>query len=101
MGPTNVVVAWYGCGFNALETKADVSRIVNYLMSTQNEDGSWPQNMWLQGEPNWDGLQMDQIALPILEILKGYLRNTMGMARMKRYWPLAKKAITFHFVHRL
>lgn len=82
-------------GFNALETKADVSRIVNYLMSTQNEDGSWPQNMWLQGEPNWDGLQMDQIALPILEILKGYLRNTMGINRMKRYWPLAKKAITF------
>jgi len=82
-------------GFNALETKADVSRIVNYLMSTQNKDGSWPQNMWLQGEPNWDGLQMDQIALPILEILKGYLRNTMGKSRMKRYWPLAKKAIVF------
>ncbi|WKX78681.1 glycoside hydrolase family 15 protein [Zobellia laminariae] len=38
---------------------------------------------------------MDQIALPILEILKGYLRNTMGIPRMKRYWPLAKKAITF------
>ncbi|WP_282049798.1 hypothetical protein [Maribacter aquivivus] len=42
-------------------------------MSTQNADGSWSQNMWLQGEPNWTGLQMDQIALPILEILKGYL----------------------------
>ncbi len=86
-------------GFNALETKADVSRIVNYLMSTQNADGSWPQNMWLQGEPNWNGMQMDQIALPILEILKGYLRNTMGKSRMKRYWPLAKKAITFLLIN--
>lgn len=86
-------------GFNALETKADVSRIVNYLMSTQNADGSWPQNMWLQGEPNWYGLQMDQIALPILEILKGYLRNTMSNNRMIRYWPLAKKAITFLLVN--
>lgn len=86
-------------GFNALETKADVSRIVNYLMSTQNADGSWPQNMWLQGEPNWNGLQMDQIALPILEILKGYLRNTMGKSRMKRYWPLSKKAIIFLLVN--
>jgi len=86
-------------GFNALETKADVSRIVNYLMSTQNEDGSWPQNMWLQGEPNWSGLQMDQIALPILEILKGYLRNTMSKSRQKRYWPLAKKAIVFLLVN--
>ena len=86
-------------GFNALETKADVSRIVNYLMSTQNADGSWPQNMWLQGEPNWTGLQMDQIALPILEILKGYLRNTMSKSRQKRYWPLAKKAIVFLLVN--
>ncbi|WP_051160293.1 glycoside hydrolase family 15 protein [Cyclobacterium qasimii] len=86
-------------GFNALETKEDVSRIVNYLMSTQNADGSWPQNMWLQGEPNWLGLQMDQIALPIIEILKGYLRNTMGKHRMTRYWPLAKKAITFLLVN--
>ncbi|SIS53651.1 glucoamylase [Zobellia uliginosa] len=86
-------------GFNALETKADISRIVNYLMSTQNADGSWPQNMWLQGEPNWTGIQMDQIALPILEMLKGYLRNTIGKDRMKRYWPLAKKALTFLLIN--
>ncbi|WP_165748501.1 glycoside hydrolase family 15 protein [Cellulophaga sp. Z1A5H] len=86
-------------GFHALKTKADVSRIVNYLMSTQNANGSWPQNMWLHGEPNWNGLQMDQVALPILEMLKGYLRNTIGKHRMTRYWPLAKKAIIFLLVN--
>ncbi|HLR24237.1 MAG TPA: glycoside hydrolase family 15 protein, partial [Fodinibius sp.] len=82
-------------GFLALQTHNDVLRIVNYLMSTQNADGSWPQNMWLQGEPNWNSLQMDEIALPILEIHKAYEREAIDKNRMKRYWPLARKAIAF------
>ena len=33
---------------------------------TQEEDGHWPQNMWVSGEPFWDGIQVDQAAQPIL-----------------------------------
>jgi len=82
-------------GFLSLETKDDVSRIVNYLMSTQNADGSWPQNMWLQGEPYWTGLQMDQIALPVFLLHTCYGLKAIGKTRMQRYWPLAKKALAF------
>ncbi len=82
-------------GFLALQTKDDVLRIVNYLMSTQNADGSWPQNMWLQGEPNWNGLQMDQIALPLLELHNCYERDALDKDRMERYWPNTKKAIAY------
>lgn len=82
-------------GFLALEAHEDVSRILNYLMSTQNQDGSWPQNMWLEGEPNWRGLQMDQIALPLLETYKAFARKAIDPDRMTRYWPLARKAIVF------
>src|SRR5437773_971485 len=37
-----------------------------YLMSTQEEDGHWLQNMWLDGSPYWRGVQMDETAFPIL-----------------------------------
>ncbi|HEV2577960.1 MAG TPA: glycoside hydrolase family 15 protein [Acidobacteriaceae bacterium] len=37
-----------------------------FLACTQNADGSWSQNMWLDGTPHWTAIQMDAIALPIL-----------------------------------
>ncbi len=86
-------------GFLSLKATEDVSRIANYLMSTQNADGSWPQNMWLQGEPNWQGLQMDQIALPILLLSKCFDEDALEKSRMQRYWPLAKKAVVFLLKH--
>ncbi|MEP7001180.1 MAG: glycoside hydrolase family 15 protein, partial [bacterium] len=33
-------------------------RTLRYLMSTQEEDGRWAQNLWLDGTPYWSGLQM-------------------------------------------
>lgn len=39
---------------------------LHYLNRTQREDGSWPQNFWVFGEPYWHGLQLDEIAFPIL-----------------------------------
>ena len=37
-----------------------------YLACTQNEDGGWSQNMWLDGTPHWGAIQMDSNALPLL-----------------------------------
>ena len=33
---------------------------------SQEADGHWPQNCWLDGEPYWNGVQMDECAFPIL-----------------------------------
>ncbi|MEP6619648.1 MAG: glycoside hydrolase family 15 protein [bacterium] len=41
-------------------------RTLKYLMSTQEADGRWAQNLWLDGTPYWNGLQMDEVAFPIL-----------------------------------
>lgn len=82
-------------GFLAMGAHETTLRIINYLMSTQNADGSWPQNMWLDGESNWTGLQLDQVAMPILETYKAFERGAISDKRMKRYWPLIKKAIVF------
>ncbi len=45
---------------------AGALRTLHYLERTQREDGSWPQNFWVFGEPYWHGLQLDEIAFPIL-----------------------------------
>jgi glucoamylase len=44
----------------------DVRRVLSYLQATQQPDGHWSQNMWLDGSPYWNGIQMDETALPIL-----------------------------------
>ncbi len=41
-------------------------RALHYLARTQRADGSWPQNFWVFGEPYWHGLQLDEIAFPVL-----------------------------------
>lgn len=82
-------------GFSALNSKDETTQILNYLMATQKEDGSWSQNMWLGGEANWNGLQMDEIALPIVLVDKCVHNKQISPERFKRYWPGLKKAISF------
>ncbi len=82
-------------GFLALDAFADTLRIVNYLMSTQKKDGSWPQNMWLEGTPHWKGLQIDQTAFPMVIIDRCYRDKILDKKRLIRYWPGLKKAIAF------
>ncbi|MEP6684805.1 MAG: glycoside hydrolase family 15 protein, partial [Parafilimonas sp.] len=82
-------------GFLALKTKNDALRILNYLLSTQKADGSWPQNMWLEGTPHWKGIQMDQTALPIILLDKCDVHDAVDKERMSRYWPIIKLAIRY------
>ena len=37
-----------------------------YLSCTQDGNGGWSQNMWLDGTMHWGAIQMDGMALPIL-----------------------------------
>jgi glucoamylase len=41
-------------------------RALIYLAVCQQEDGSFPQNFWIDGEPYWKGIQLDEVAFPIL-----------------------------------
>ncbi|MEO6843942.1 MAG: glycoside hydrolase family 15 protein [Ginsengibacter sp.] len=86
-------------GFMVLDSKKQVLEILNYLMATQEADGRWSQNMWLKGLPNWTGLQLDEIALPISLVDKCHHIKQMEPDRLKRYWPGIKKAISFLITH--
>ena len=53
--------------FEAIGDRPAASRLLNYLFRVQqNADGSFPQNSWVDGRPIGNGLQMDQVALPLV-----------------------------------
>lgn len=41
-------------------------RALIYLACTQRDDGGFYQNFWIDGEPYWRGVQLDETAFPIL-----------------------------------
>ncbi len=41
-------------------------RALIYLACSQQEDGSFPQNFWIDGRPYWRGMQLDEVAFPII-----------------------------------
>jgi glucoamylase len=53
--------------FHAMGDKAAAVRALAYLFTVQQkEDGSFPQNSWLDGRPAGGGLQMDEAAYPLI-----------------------------------
>ncbi len=50
----------------ALGAEVEAREILRYLIVNQHSDGSWAQNQWLGGKPYWNGIQLDEIAFPVL-----------------------------------
>lgn len=67
-------------------------RTLRYLLSTQDVDGRWPQNMWLDGTPYWNGIQMDEAAFPILF---AQLMRREGELKDLDPWPMIRRAAAF------
>ena len=41
-------------------------RALIYLACTQQKDGGFVQNFWVDGQPYWTGIQLDEVAFPIM-----------------------------------
>ena len=82
-------------GLLAAGALADARRIVEFLQITQEADGHWPQNMWLDGSPFWGGLQMDETALPILLVDMALRAGALTRTDLARYWPMVRQAAQF------
>lgn len=82
-------------GFLAAGACSDALRVLRYLEATQEADGHWAQNMWLDGSPYWMGLQMDEAAFPIL--LFDALRREAPeqMIDLKRWWTMVRRSASF------
>lgn len=73
----------------------DGQRVIRYLQITQEADGHWSQNMWLDGTPYWQGVQMDETALPILLIDMIRREGALHDDDLARFWPMVRKAASF------
>jgi len=79
-------------GLLAAGAREDVHRVLHYLQATQEADGHWPQNMWLDGSPYWNGIQMDETAFPILLVDMARREKVLESDEVTRLWPMVHKA---------
>lgn len=73
----------------------DAARVLRYLEVTQEAEGNWAQNLWLDGRPYWSGIQMDETAFPILllDLLRREAPKSLG--NLQRWWPMVRNAASF------
>jgi glucoamylase len=67
-------------------------RALVYLACTQKPDGSFAQNFWVNGNPYWTGIQLDEVAFPI--ILAWRIWKANGLANFDVF-PFVAKAAGF------
>jgi glucoamylase len=73
----------------------DALRVIGYLEATQEADGHWGQNTWLDGTPYWSGVQLDETALPILLVDLARRVGALDDERWGGLWPMVRSAALF------
>jgi oligosaccharide amylase len=74
------------CGLSYLSEK-----YFEWCRNTQNSDGSWFQNYYVNGKPRLTAMQNDQVGTTIWAVLVHY-RITHNKRFLKRCWDMVKKA---------
>ncbi|QXE85183.1 glucan 1,4-alpha-glucosidase [Geomonas nitrogeniifigens] len=82
-------------GLLAAGAHGEVRRVLCYLQATQEADGHWAQNMWLDGSPYWNGIQMDETALPVLLVDLARREKALDTADVARFWPMVRQAAAY------
>ncbi len=67
-------------------------RALVYLSVSQQEDGGFPQNFWLDGQPYWTGIQLDETSFPVM--LAWRLYETDALRDFDPY-PMVMRALNF------
>ncbi len=65
----------------ALLAAGDLStplRALIYLAVSQREDGGFYQNFWIDGRPYWSGIQLDEVAFPVLLAWRLWKHDALG-----------------------
>jgi glucoamylase len=66
---------------SALLAVGDLStplRALIYLAVSQREDGGFYQNFWIDGRPYWWGIQLDEVAFPIMLARRLWKHDALG-----------------------
>jgi glucoamylase len=71
-------------------------RALVYLACTQQPDGGFAQNFWIDGTPYWSGLQLDEVAFPLM--LAWRLSKADALGELKIF-PFVERAAGFLLRH--
>jgi glucoamylase len=82
-------------GLLAAGAHQEVFRVLCYLQATQEPDGHWAQNMWLDGTPYWNDIQMDETALPVLLVDMARREPGLHLDHLARFWPMVRQAAAY------
>jgi glucoamylase len=66
-----------------------------FLEATQEGDGHWSQNMWLNGHHHWDGIQMDETSMAVLLLELARREGAVKAEDVRRFWPMVRKAAAY------
>jgi glucoamylase len=67
-------------------------RALVYLACTQRIDGSFAQNFWIDGTPYWTGIQLDEVAFPIMLAWRLWKQDGLGDFDI---FPFVERAAAF------
>lgn len=73
--------------------------MLRYLFLTQEADGRWPQNMWLNGTPYWTGIQLDETALPVLLYDLAAREGCLEESEADHWWIMVRRAALYLAAH--
>jgi glucoamylase len=71
-------------------------RALIYLASAQHQDGGFPQNFWIDGDPYWRGIQLDEVACSI--VLAWRLKQHKALQDFDPY-PMVLRAAAYLVRH--
>jgi len=71
-------------------------RALVYLACTQRPDGGFAQNFWIDGTPYWGGLQLDEVAFPLILAWRLWKANGLGELHI---FPFVERAAGFLVRH--
>jgi glucoamylase len=67
-------------------------RALVYLACTQEPDGGFAQNFWIDGTPYWSGLQLDEVAFPLILAWRLWKADALGELDI---FPFVERAVGF------
>ena len=67
-------------------------RVLVYLAVSQRADGGVFQNFWIDGRPYWSGVQLDEVAFPLVLAWRLHAGEWTGRIRSDARWPRRRAA---------
>jgi len=71
-------------------------RALVYLVCTQKPDGGFAQNFWIDGTAYWSGMQLDEVAFPVILAWRLWKANALGDLEI---FPFVERAVGFLVRH--